>query len=77
MEERCEHCGVLLSRPGLFRCKKAAHPAPDLAQRIVAEIERDLRDRRGLRSEWEAIDDEILDEIRDKWAALIRKELGR
>lgn len=43
--------------------------------RIVAAIERDFTDRRGLRQEWEQIDDEIQEEIRATWRKLVRKEL--
>ena len=42
---------------------------------IVAAIEKDLRGRRGLRQEFEGIDSDIQDEIRDRWAALVRKFL--
>lgn len=71
--ERCKYCGGRLDRPGLFGCRRKPHPKPDTAQKIVAAIESDLRDRRGLRQEFEAIDDDIQDEIRDTWAAIVRK----
>lgn len=45
------------------------------AERIVKAIEDDFTDRRGLRQEWDQIDTEIQDEIREKWKALVRKEL--
>ena len=47
----------------------------DKAQKIVAVIERDLTDRRGLRQEWEGIDDKIQVEIRETWMRLVREEL--
>lgn len=69
----CEHCGGRTDRPGLWRCESDAHPVPDLAQRIAAEIEFDIRDRRGLKREFDQIDDDIQYEIRDAWAEIIRK----
>lgn len=38
---------------------------------IVDAIIIDLSDRRGLRHEWEQIDEDIQKEIRDKWINLI------
>ena len=75
MAETCDYCGGVFSRPGLFDCNSPQHPQPDAAQRIARVIEDDIRDRRGLRQEWEAIDDEIQQEIRDSWAYLIGKQL--
>jgi len=45
------------------------------ATRIVAAIENDLRDRRGLKHEWNAIDADVQDEIRMAWARIVRAEL--
>lgn len=73
---RCDNCGGRRDRPGLFLCRQG-HPAPDLAQRIIAALEDDFRDRRGLRQQWERIDDDTQDKIRDRWAALVRRELER
>ena len=41
------------------------------ARIAVAAIVKDLSDRRGLRQEWEQIDDDIREEIRETWAELI------
>ncbi len=42
------------------------------AQSAVRAIIKDLTDRRGLRQEWEAIDDNgIYHEIKSEWARLI------
>jgi len=49
----------------------------DLAQKIVMAIEKDLRDRRGLRQEFERIDKDIQDEIRSEWAKLVREEIEK
>ena len=75
MVDVCEECGGRVDRPGLFGCERSAHPKADLAQRIAAAIEADLRDRSGLRQEFEAIDTDMQYQIRDAWAALIRQEL--
>ena len=45
----------------------------DIAEKIVAGIEHDFRDRRGLRQEWEWIDDDIQAEIRLAWADIVWK----
>lgn len=37
------------------------------AKAIALSIEKDITDRRGLRQEWEQIDEEIQDEIRTRW----------
>ena len=68
--QRCNECGGRLDRPGLYRCEESGHPQPDLAQRIVAVIERDLNDRRGLHID--SLSDELQDEIRDHWTELVR-----
>jgi hypothetical protein len=46
-----------------------------MEQRIINAVEaiiRDLSDRRGLRQEWEQIDDDIQEEIKETWAWIIR-----
>ncbi|MDO8418091.1 MAG: hypothetical protein Q7S87_18065 [Agitococcus sp.] len=53
------------------------HVIPDLAQRIVAAIEWDFSVRGGISQEWEQIDKELQQEIRDKWADVIRLELKK
>jgi hypothetical protein len=50
------------------------HSQADVAQRIVAAIECDLSDRRGMG--WDDIDEETQDAIRDAWAGLIRRQLA-
>lgn len=44
-------------------------------QELVAALENDISDRRGLSAEWDAIDDDVKQDIRDAWAALIKKHL--
>lgn len=43
-----------------------------LAEQVVAAIELDITDRRGLRQEWDQIDDSTKNEIREAWAKIIR-----
>lgn len=41
------------------------------AEKIVDKIIDDFTDRRGLRQEWENIDEEIQQEIRDTWIKIV------
>jgi hypothetical protein len=41
--------------------------AESLASEIVNALIDDLKDRRGLRQEWDRIDDDIREEIRERW----------
>lgn len=74
--DRCDDCGGRISRPGLFGCERPSHPAPDRAQKIVAAIESDIRDRRGLGNEFARIEDDIQDKIRDRWTKIVRSVIG-
>ncbi len=49
----------------------------DFAEKVVEKIVYDLSDRRGLRQEWEGIDDEIQKEIKSVWRSIINEELGK
>ena len=69
MAERCDYCNRPMDRPGTGYCDNS-HPKPDLAQSIVAVISRELDDRRGLG--WTDLDDELVDEINDRLASLVR-----
>ncbi len=75
--DRCEECGGIMERPGLFGCPITRHPYPTLPQRIVAAIETDIRNRRGLGSRFSGIDVDILDELRDEWARLVTAEMSK
>ena len=44
-----------------------------LSSAVVQTILDDLTDRRGLRHEWDNIDDDIQKEIIDKWTALVKE----
>lgn len=46
------------------------------AKLAVSQILDDLTDRRGLRQEWDAIDDDIQKEIRDGWARIIDEAIA-
>lgn len=48
----------------------------DKAEKIVAALIKDLSDRRGLRHEWEQIDDDIQEEIRNTWVAIVLSKLA-
>lgn len=45
--------------------------ASDAAKKIVEAILQNLTDRRGLRQEWDQIDDEIQNEIREAWERIV------
>ena len=47
----------------------------DMSIEIVNRIIEDLKDRRGLRQEWESIDSNIQDEIRDNWVSIVNQVL--
>ena len=47
---------------------RAAYVTPLIIEALIA----DLTDRRGLRQEWDNIDDEIQQEIKDEWAEKIK-----
>lgn len=42
-----------------------------ISETIVDKIIEDLTDRRGLRQEWEQLDEEIQQEIRQSWIELV------
>lgn len=44
---------------------------------VVDAVVKDLTDRRGLRQEWEQIDEEIQQEIREAWAGIVESEIQR
>ena len=43
------------------------------AARIVDAIISDLTDRKGLRHEWDNIDEDIQDEIRSTWIKIVKQ----
>jgi hypothetical protein len=51
--------------------KGEAHP--DKAKTILFRIVSDFTDRRGLRQEWEQIDNGIQDEIMQEWLGIIER----
>jgi hypothetical protein len=42
---------------------------------IIDEIVKDIEDRRGLGDEWNAIDEEIQEEIKNKWLEIIKSNI--
>ena len=47
-----------------------------LAVNIILDIIADFTDRRGLQQEWEQIDKDIQDEIKQEWIKIIEHHLG-
>lgn len=50
--------------------------AVPLARRIAYRILADMTDRRGLRQQWEQIDDDIQEEIIAAWIRLAEEEIA-
>lgn len=48
----------------------------DTAKDIVEDIIKDLCGRRGLRQEWEACDEEVVEEIKETWLHIVREHLA-
>ena len=71
---KCDWCERLFDRPSIGCKYEAKHREPDFAQKVAHAIEMDISDRRGLKSEWCQIDDDIQEEIRDRWAEIIREQ---
>jgi len=44
---------------------------PEVVDPIVEKIIDDLRNRKGLRQAWDAMDADIQDEIKDEWGSFI------
>lgn len=77
MSERCTSCDRLLSFMAHRVCQeKDKHVTPTLAMRVVDEIEWDLRDRRGIRHEWDNVDEDVQDEILTTLTAKVDAVLG-
>lgn len=49
--------------------------AKKIAKLATQDIVSDISDRRGLRQEWEGIDDEVRRGIREEWATIIEKRI--
>ena len=47
----------------------------ETAKKIIASLEKDISDRRGLRQEWERIDEGVKAEIHEAWASIITKQI--
>lgn len=75
MNDRCDNCGGRWDRPGLYRCDEADHAAPSLAQRIVADIERELNGRKGLG--WRGVGRDVAEALRDGLAAIVESHLKK
>ncbi len=51
--------------------------AMKIANKAVKDIINDLSDRRGLRQEWEQIDDDIKREIIKTWRLAVKKSIEK
>lgn len=51
-------------------------PFTGLGGEIVKELLDDLTDRKGLRHEWESIDDDIKKEIIERWIELTNRKIS-
>lgn len=49
-------------------------PANDRNKRILFDLVADFTDRRGLRQEWEQIDEDVQEEIFRTWLRIIKKQ---
>ena len=50
----------------------------DIVKRIFERLDKDIRDRRGLGNEWEAIDSDVMDdELRPAWEKIIAEEIAK
>ena len=47
----------------------------NLANKIIEELEKDIRDRRGLKSEWNKIDHQVMMELENSWKWIIINEI--
>lgn len=52
--------------------KQKSELDPSWADRAVDQIVREMCDRKGIGDEWEHIDEEIQQEIKEAWADIIR-----
>lgn len=73
--ELCEECGGPFNRYGLFDCDDARHPKPSASESLMADIEADMRDRRGFG--FGSFDDDIQWKIRDRWIKLIDRAFDK
>jgi hypothetical protein len=53
---------------------KSSNPE-EISEGIVSEIIKDISDRRGLSHEWNSIDEDIQEEIKDSWMKIIKKHM--
>ena len=47
------------------------HLPIEVCDQVVTKIIEDLRDRRGLRQEWDAIDPDVQEEIKESWMYIV------
>lgn len=72
----CDGCNRPFIRSTGKGCpRQAEHKVPDLADIIVEDVEYELCGRKGIGNVFEGCDLETQQEMRDSWAALVRKRL--
>lgn len=52
-------------------------PLETIEDRIVSALDKDIRDRRGLKGEWNSIGQAVMDDLLETWREIIRRELLR
>lgn len=65
----CE-CGAMRAMAQLRRLAEGAQPSGAVEGAVLA-LEKDISDRRGLKHEWQLIDDDVKDEIRQAWRSIV------
>lgn len=56
--------------------RKVNKASEEEIEKIIQNIIRDICYRRGIGSEWEQIDDDIQEEIKDEWRLIIKEVLN-
>ncbi len=75
IDKICDECDGPIKRYGLFDCDDPRHPPPTIAEDCMADIEADMRDRRGFG--FASISDDIQWEIRGRWIQFIQKAIDK
>lgn len=76
MERRPVKANVAGSIPAP-RAMKGTMDSRMIAPKIVEAIENDFTDRRGLQQEWEQLDVEVKQEIRETWVKIVKDILEK
>jgi hypothetical protein len=74
-DARCLECHGRLDHPGLYGCNLDHHTRPTKAQEIVRAVEVELSRRSGMG--WGHLDEDIVEELRDKLARIVGEILTK